>query len=63
MKAIELFHNFTLIHDDIMDQAPIRRNLPAVHKKWDENIAILSGDLLYAIVTYASGEKSRSHGK
>ena len=48
--AIELFHNFTLIHDDIMDQAPIRRNLPAVHKKWDENIAILSGDLLYAIV-------------
>ena len=48
--AIELFHNFTLIHDDIMDKAPIRRNLPAVHKKWDENIAILSGDLLYAIV-------------
>ena len=48
--AIELFHNFTLIHDDIMDKAPIRRNLPAVHKKWDENIAILTGDLLYAIV-------------
>lgn len=48
--AIELFHNFTLIHDDIMDKAPIRRNLPAVYKKWDENIAILSGDLLYAIV-------------
>ena len=48
--AIELFHNFTLIHDDIMDKAPIRRNLPAVHKKLDENIAILSGDLLYAIV-------------
>jgi geranylgeranyl diphosphate synthase type II len=48
--AIELFHNFTLIHDDIMDEAPIRRNLPAVHKKWDKNIAILSGDLLYAIV-------------
>ena len=48
--AIELFHNFTLIHDDIMDKAPIRRNLPAVHKKWDENIAILSGDLLHALV-------------
>lgn len=48
--AIELFHNFTLIHDDIMDQAPLRRGKLAVHKKWDTNIAILSGDLLYALV-------------
>ena len=48
--AIELFHNFTLIHDDIMDQAPLRRNQPSVHKKWDLNQAILSGDLLYALV-------------
>ena len=48
--AIELFHNFTLIHDDIMDQAPLRRNQPSVHQKWDLNQAILSGDLLYALV-------------
>ena len=56
--AIELFHNFTLIHDDIMDQAPIRRNLPAIHKKWDENIAILSGDLLYALVNQLLSKSS-----
>ena len=56
--AIELFHNFTLIHDDIMDKAPIRRNLPAVHKKWDENIAILSGDLLYALVNQLLSKSS-----
>ena len=48
--AIELFHNFTLIHDDIMDQAPLRRNQPSIHKKWNSNIAILSGDLLYSVV-------------
>ena len=48
--AIELFHNFTLIHDDIMDEAPLRRGQTAVHKKWDTNTAILSGDLLYALV-------------
>ena len=48
--AIELFHNFTLIHDDIMDEAPMRRGESSVHKKWDTNIAILSGDLLYAFV-------------
>jgi geranylgeranyl diphosphate synthase type II len=41
---IELFHNFSLIHDDIMDQADIRRGQPTVHKKWDEPTAILSGD-------------------
>jgi|LauGreDrversion4_2_1035121.scaffolds.fasta_scaffold00112_26 geranylgeranyl diphosphate synthase type II len=44
--ALEMFHNFTLIHDDIMDGAPKRRNLPTVHEKWNENIAILSGDAL-----------------
>ena len=48
--AIELFHNFTLIHDDIMDQAPLRRNQQSVHNKWNINDAILSGDLLYALV-------------
>ncbi|HKJ06900.1 MAG TPA: polyprenyl synthetase family protein [Flavobacteriaceae bacterium] len=44
--AIEVFHNFTLIHDDIMDKAPIRRGKPTVHKKWNENIGILSGDAM-----------------
>lgn len=44
--AIELFHNFSLIHDDIMDKAPLRRNQSTVHKKWNENIAILSGDAM-----------------
>ncbi|MEQ8715525.1 MAG: polyprenyl synthetase family protein [Cyclobacteriaceae bacterium] len=44
--AVEVFHNFTLMHDDIMDQAPIRRGQPTVHKHWDENIAILSGDAM-----------------
>ncbi len=44
--AVEVFHNFTLMHDDIMDKAPIRRNMPTVHKKWNENIAILSGDVM-----------------
>jgi len=44
--AIEIFHNFTLLHDDIMDQAPLRRNKTTVHKKWNLNTAILSGDVL-----------------
>jgi geranylgeranyl diphosphate synthase type II len=42
--AIELFHNFSLIHDDIMDNAPLRRGKPTVHQKWNQSIAILSGD-------------------
>ena len=44
--SVELFHNFTLVHDDIMDEAPSRRNQPTVHQKWNQNIGILSGDLL-----------------
>ena len=44
--AIEVFHNFTLMHDDIMDQAPLRRGKPTVHEKWNANIAILSGDVM-----------------
>ncbi len=44
--AIEVFHNFSLIHDDIMDAAPIRRGKVTVHEKWNSNIAILSGDVL-----------------
>jgi geranylgeranyl diphosphate synthase type II len=45
--AVELFHNFSLIHDDIMDEAPLRRSKQTVHKKWNSNIAILSGDVLF----------------
>jgi len=44
--GLEIFHNFTLLHDDIMDQAEIRRGIPSVHKKWNENTAILSGDAM-----------------
>lgn len=44
--GIEVFHNFTLVHDDIMDQAPLRRNFPTVHSKWNINQAVLSGDVL-----------------
>ncbi len=45
--AIEFFHNFSLIHDDIMDLAPVRRGKTTVHEKWNQNIAILSGDVLF----------------
>lgn len=56
-SALELFHNFTLIHDDIMDKSPVRRGLTTVHEKWNANIAILSGDVLMihafqALATY-----------
>ncbi len=44
--GIEVFHNFTLLHDDIMDKAPVRRKKPTVHIKWNENTAILSGDAM-----------------
>ncbi len=46
--ALELVHNFTLIHDDIMDKDDVRRGMPAVHKKWGEAGAILAGDTLYS---------------
>lgn len=44
--GIEVFHNFTLLHDDIMDKAPLRRGKETVHKKWNDNVAILSGDAM-----------------
>jgi geranylgeranyl diphosphate synthase, type II len=44
--GLEIFHNFTLVHDDIMDNAPVRRSFPTVHAKWDANQAILSGDVM-----------------
>lgn len=48
--AIEVFHNFTLLHDDIMDRSDLRRGKPAVHTRWNDNVAILSGD---AMMIYA----------
>lgn len=45
-NAIEMFHNFTLIHDDIMDRAPLRRGLPTVHTKYGEPTALLAGDVM-----------------
>ncbi len=47
--SIEVFHNFTLVHDDIMDKAPLRRGLETVYKKWNDNIAILAGDTMFAL--------------
>lgn len=44
--GVELFHTFTLVHDDIMDKAPLRRGNETVHRKWDQNVAILSGDTM-----------------
>ena len=44
--AVEVFHNFTLVHDDIMDDAPLRRGKATVHEKWDINTGILSGDAM-----------------
>jgi geranylgeranyl diphosphate synthase, type II len=47
--SLEIFHNFTLVHDDIMDNAPIRRGKETVYRKWNSNIAILSGDTMFAL--------------
>ena len=44
--GIEIFHNFTLLHDDVMDNADVRRGKPTVHKVWNENTAVLSGDAM-----------------
>ena len=47
--ALETYHNFTLLHDDLMDNAPVRRGKPTVHKQWDANTAILSGDAMLSL--------------
>lgn len=49
--GIEMYHNFTLLHDDVMDRAPIRRGKPTVHVKWNESTAILSGDAMLTMAT------------
>ena len=59
--AVEVFHNFSLMHDDIMDQAPLRRGRPTVHEQWNSNVAILSGDVMlvkaYELLLHAAPEK------
>jgi geranylgeranyl diphosphate synthase type II len=57
--AIELFHNFTLIHDDIMDKAPLRRNQQTVHQKYGESTALLAGDVML-VVAYEYLNKVKS---
>lgn len=49
--GLEIFHNFTLLHDDVMDQSDMRRGRPSVHAKWDVNTAILSGDTMLTLAT------------
>lgn len=58
--AIEVFHNFTLVHDDIMDDAPLRRGKETVHEKWDLNTGILSGDAML-ILAYQYFENYEPH--
>ncbi len=61
--AVEVFHNFTLMHDDIMDNAPLRRGKPTVHEQWNVNIGILSGDAMlvraYELLMEIPDEKLR----
>lgn len=62
--AVEIFHNFTLVHDDIMDNADIRRGKETIHKKWDSNIAILSGDAMTIIAyQYLASSNPKHLGK
>ena len=58
--GIEVFHNFTLLHDDIMDDAPLRRNQPTVHAKWNADIALLSGDVMFVIANQLMLESKQS---
>lgn len=51
--GIELFHNYTLVHDDVMDRADLRRGKPTVHTRWDNNVAILCGDAMLTMATQA----------
>lgn len=59
--ALEVFHNFTLLHDDVMDRAEVRRGRPTVHVKWNDNTAILSGDQMlieaYKLLAQIPGDK------
>jgi geranylgeranyl diphosphate synthase type II len=60
VTGLEIFHNFTLVHDDIMDKAQVRRGFPTVHTKWNVNQAILSGDVM-AFITNECFLQSPAH--
>lgn len=59
--AVEIFHNFTLMHDDIMDNAPLRRGVQTVHERWDTNTAILSGDAMFVEAYQALAAVNKAH--
>lgn len=59
--AVELFHNFSLIHDDILDNAPLRRGNTTVHEKWNHNIALLSGDGMMVKAFEVLGKSNPAH--
>jgi geranylgeranyl diphosphate synthase type II len=61
--AIELFHNFTLLHDDLMDKAAIRRGKATVHKKWNDNTAVLSGDAMLIESYHLIARNKKKHLK
>ncbi len=61
--AVEVYHNYTLLHDDLMDCAEMRRGKPTVHKKWNENTAILSGDAMLVLAYRFMSESSSAHLK
>ncbi len=61
--SMEMFHNFTLVHDDIMDKAPLRRGFETVYKKWNQDIAILSGDTMFAIAYQYAMQTKLEHIK
>lgn len=58
--GIEMFHNFTLLHDDVMDNADVRRGKPTVHRRWSSNTAILSGDTMLTLATQFIARASNS---
>lgn len=59
--GIEIFHNFTLLHDDVMDKADLRRGRPTVHRRWNENAAILSGDAMLTLSSMYLAKGAGSH--
>ena len=61
--GLEVFHNFTLLHDDLMDEADKRRNKPTVHKVWNANTAILSGDAMLIAAYQLIGSTEHGHLK
>ena len=61
--GLEVYHNYTLLHDDVMDRADMRRGKPTVHKVWDENTAILSGDAMLVLAYQLMGQARPEHLK